>query len=312
MINIIDLGRAATLLICAFLLSGCSDDLLRYDGFGGPLALGPFKSYVQRLPIERVAAQLECEVSDFLQRRNAEHKKDDPNEIRLNPRKAATISLQLQTDVTGNVTYTGINLGKIGLSDAANLIAVTNNLPSLQAKVAPKSTVSAQLDFNIPQAYHDPDYSLGPDTKAQALKKLQKAQSAPIEGLQGGPPCPTGISAALNFPIEGLYLREWLESFFAQLRSIEDEQPTPTVLRKACLTKLTLKTQFQLLFDFSGGANPAALSGLFVIPVSGLNFDASPAFTHSIQITFAIEPNGNRGLCKDDSQPSRQIADHRA
>lgn len=289
--NIIDCSRKATALGCSLLLAGCAEDLMRFDGFGGPLALGPFQSYVQRLPIENVAAQLQCELANFL------HKGVNNSSVHLNPRKAASVSLSLQTDITGNVTYTGIDLKKFGLVDAGGLIAVTNKLPSLQAKIAPKSTVSAQLDFNIPQAYHSPSYS-----HADVIKLKDTAK---IKGLMGGPPCPTGLSAALNFPIEGLYLQQWLENFFKNIDTIE--QKPIDVLSKTCMTKLTLKTQFQLLFDFSGGANIGALPGFYILPVSGLNFDASPAFTHTIQIALALEPNNNLGICKDDQQPNRQI-----
>jgi hypothetical protein len=54
-----------------------------------------------------------------------------------------------------------------------------------------------------------------------------------------------------------------------------------------CQPKLTISTQFQLLFDASAGTN--IFNQLPVIlPISGLNIDGSPDYTHYLQIGFSL------------------------
>jgi hypothetical protein len=87
-----------------------------------------------------------------------------------------------------------------------------------------------------------------------------------------------------------LYLKEALtryrEKFYAH------QGASGTFLGHVCQAKLTTSTQFQLLFDASAGAN--VLNALpIVLPISGLNVDASPDYTHYLQIGFTLRQDMN-------------------
>ena len=69
----------------------------------------------------------------------------------LDPNGGAQVQLKLTTDLQGYVQWLGINLKGLGLSQLAELITKTNNVPSLQLKVQGKSTTVSQIDFVIPQ-----------------------------------------------------------------------------------------------------------------------------------------------------------------
>jgi hypothetical protein len=57
-----------------------------------------------------------------------------------------------------------------------------------------------------------------------------------------------------------------------------------------CQPKLTISTQFQLLFDASAGANILNVSPI-ILPISGLNIDGSPDYTHFLQVAFTLKPD---------------------
>jgi hypothetical protein len=51
------------------------------------------------------------------------------------------------------------------------------------------------------------------------------------------------------------------------------------------MSKVTVKTQFQLVVPIKGGVNPL-FGTAFILPISGLSFEFSPAFTHTLQVAF--------------------------
>ena len=129
----------------------------------------------------------------------------------------------------------------------------------------------------------------------RAKTKEQWKKERTIEELSNAPPCAEGLKAILAYP-DKLFLIDWLKSFFKGYNDL----PEP---KRACLTKLTLKTSFQLLADFGAGANLAFVP-VIIVPVSGINLSYNPAFTHSIQITLPLAKNNNKALCKSSSQPN--------
>jgi len=118
-------------------LGGCGYFFPGFDGIFG------LHSYIHNIPVDRVSTELECELRDFVRKR-------ENNDV-LDPTKFAGISIKFQTDQSGTFQYVGINLSKVGLAAVENLISVSNKIPSLQAKVKAKTTASSQLEFSIPQ-----------------------------------------------------------------------------------------------------------------------------------------------------------------
>jgi hypothetical protein len=76
-----------------------------------------------------------------------------------------------------------------------------------------------------------------------------------------------------------------------------------TFADRVCQPKLTISTQFQLLFDISAGTN-IFQSIPIILPISGVNLDASPDYTHFIQIIFSLRPDPNRADACAALQPS--------
>jgi hypothetical protein len=198
------------------------------------------------------------------------------------------------TDLQGNVTYLGVNLSKFGLSSLAELVTKNNSIPSLQLKGQGKSTVTSQVDFVIPQTDQD-----------AILLNRPKMRSSNFAGLVAPPP-PGPI------PLNQLKLRPCIKSvkyywLYLRLREALDrykgklyapEGTSGTFYTDVCQPKLTISTQFQLLFDVSAGVNPFIFANPIILPISGLNVDASPDYTHFLQIVFSIRENeDNKPAC---------------
>jgi hypothetical protein len=64
-----------------------------------------------------------------------------------------------------------------------------------------------------------------------------------------------------------------------------------------CRPKLTISTQFQLLFDVSAGTNVFKTFPI-ILPISGLNIDGSPDYTHYLQIAFALRQSDDPMVSK--------------
>jgi hypothetical protein len=268
----------AIALLC--ILGGCSSF---FPSFEGPFGLG---SWTHDMPVKLVALRIQCELREFLTDSKAKGIEY------LDEQQPASLSLNMQTDNSGKIAYLGIDLSKLGpLSPLASLVTAQNKVPTLQASGTVKSTISSQVDFTIPQTKKaktvqskTPIFNL--DTQRWELPPPQTIVG--LDAVQCG-------DEAHN--LVRFYLKEWLERFFENLYN------EPQSAGAACMTKITLKTVFQVAVDVSGGLTPL-LATTFVIPVSGYNFDYNPIFTHSLNIVFAIKPQTGRGLCTRSPPPS--------
>jgi|SRR5262245_4716215 len=221
---------------------------------------GPFlpgfwaHAWVHKVPVSRVATTVRCELKDFLENHN-----DRAKLVQIDTTKAATVTLTLQEDTSGGVTYVGIDLNRLGFSSLADIVAAQNKAPNLQAGLQGRGQVSSKVEFKLLQ---DPR-ELGQDCERPAR--------------------------SLVVPLS---LGTWLEEFFKGLDNDGDQLAT------ACMTRISLKTQFQLGVSIKGGANPL-FGTAFILPISGLNFEYNPAFTHTLEVVFVPKTKtvANRPWC---------------
>ena len=153
--------------LAACLEAGCST--YYYPSFDSPFA---WQGLTKKLPLRAVEQQIQCELSNFIGEYVGDHPggADSPRLV-LDPNKGTTVSVNIQTDLSGKAQFVGIDLSKIGLSEIANFVTPSQKVPSLQASFAPKETVSAQIDFALLQSnndvynwidfnHHKPDFKL--------------------------------------------------------------------------------------------------------------------------------------------------------
>jgi hypothetical protein len=286
----------AFLASCLVLMQVSCADILPWPGFESHPAIF---SYTEQLPAAEVAEQVRCELVEFLQEeKTAQH--DDPQEGSdlLDPSKGAQVQLKLTTDLQGSVTYLGIDLKKLGLGSLASLVTKSNSAPSLQLKAQGKATQTSQVDFTIPQTLQ---------SKLQTQKK--DATGKPIFDGNGAPVMKTVVMPEnlrltacshsdpkrfLEYNWFRLWLSDALQRYKKRLNELGYNAPGLTFADRVCQPKLTISTQFQLLFDASAGTNIYQASPI-ILPISGLNVDASPDYTHYVQIIFALLPAGDQG-----------------
>jgi hypothetical protein len=285
--------RGVTAVTLALLVAGCGMFL---PGFEGPFGI---HSWTHKVPVKAAAQQVQCELYHFLwdeNKRNAHHKDRKPF---LDPDQAATLQLKLISDNKGNVTYVGLDLTKIGLISLANVVAVQNKVPSLQVGATLDGQVSSQIEFTIPQSMQHQKGQLK-DASGKSLYFLDQGSVPPkyVPAKVDTPPIPESVCEHPQYGLAvPLDLQKWLERFLENYREDYAE------IGSACMTKLTLSTQFQFVFDAKSGINP--IGGPFILPVSGLNGEFSPAFTHSLQIVFGLNK------CPVGPQASPSIASMR-
>ncbi len=291
-------GALIATLFCVN-LAGCGADLLWWPGFN-PVGT----AYVDTVPVRRVALEVQCEIYRFLDKEKAAKE----TTLLLDPTKGATVSLILQTDLSGSVQYVGIDLGKLGFPDLATLVTTSSKVPTLQAKATGKSTISAEVDFVVAQSETGPkdvaskkpatmlikqsdigrqfqNASFLPDPKKPGVFTAQPATSPdPIHYF------PTAHCDRQN-PIVHAYLEFWLDDWLSRYKSAHETytQDDPFV----CDTKVTLKSQFQIVVDASAGVNAFAIAPI-ILPVSGFNVDASPDYMHTLQVSFALKDNDSK------------------
>src|SRR5262249_40331284 len=110
------------LSFCASLV-GCAEDGYHVGDWLWWPSLTPITSYyIDQIPVHDVAFEVQCEIYTFL--------RDPANRNLLDPNKGAGVVLTLQTDLSGTVTYTGINLSKLGAPSLAELVTASNKVPS--------------------------------------------------------------------------------------------------------------------------------------------------------------------------------------
>jgi hypothetical protein len=277
-----------TFRLCFFLLSltalltGCSEFLPNFEGVLG------INGWTHEIQVNRVANEIQCELREFTK----------ANRDYLDPEQSASVSLSLQVDESGSVTYLGIDLSKLGLASLANFVSAQNKVPSLQGKAQGKSTVSSQVDLSVPQTFKDQPvkakYAVDPDTG-----KLKLVPASTIKGLER-----VDCSNPDKKLLTSLSLQTWLTKFFEKVYSDDARNPTT----QACLSKVTLKTQFVVLLDVSAGVNPI-LGAPLILPISGTTFDVSPQFTHSLTLAFSLKKYPGDELCTKvpGAQPNRTI-----
>lgn len=199
--------------------------------------------YTYNMRVADVKNQIRCELLEFAKLWPKKGKKHF---------KSAAVDLTLQTDVSGNVGYVGIDLKKIGLDGLAKLIATSKLLPSLGASVKWKGASKVTISFTV--SVDDPN-------------SHQKCLS-PDE------------SVGKEFQIDNrLFLAKWLANFYGNVAGSEDVE------------QIVFDKQFMIGVDFSTGLNPF-LGTTYILPINGLNLDIFPQYTHDLKITFgaAVKP----------------------
>jgi hypothetical protein len=290
-----DTRKALFALLGCVSLGGCAGDFLWWPGFN-PIST----AYVDAIPVRDVAFEVQCEIYRFIDNENAN--KTGP--ALLDPAKGAGVTLILQTDLSGSVQYTGVDLSKVGFTSLGSVVAASNKIPSLQAKGTGKATVSAEVDFVLAQSKTGPK-DVGAKAPANMLIKTsdlkaryQNASFSPVPGQPGvfKPESATNQAPSTNYfpsancanqnPVKHAFLELWLDDWLARYKSSETAyaRTDPYV----CNTKVTLKSQFQVVIDVSAGVNPIGQLPI-ILPISGFNVDASPDFSHSLQISFSLK-----------------------
>lgn len=223
--------------LCLF--TGCTDPLNYFPSFEGPVGLDKSTASIR---VDDVANRVRCELSNFV-------KLHDKNEWLIAKNQLAALSLKMETDHSGKVSWIGIDLSKLGpLAPLGNLISSSNKVPTLQASGQVKSAITSQLDFNVSQ-------------NPNKLKDCSGAEANPFAKY---------------------YLSEWLEDFARNATSHDSTDD-----ESLCLTKITLSTAFTVVLDVSGGFSPVVVSPI-IVPLSGVNFDYSPTFIHTLTITLIV------------------------
>jgi hypothetical protein len=282
-------------------------------------------SYVANIPVHSVATEVQCEMYAFLDK---EAKNPSPKGPLLDESRGATVTLKLTTDLSGSVAYVGINLAKLGVPSLSSLVAVTNKIPTLQAKGNVKSTLAAEIDFVVAQSKKAPiskpaessvflpkeevDYITRNSIKFVNATFEQEKNStlfAVQPNTAGTPSHPRfypatecyrrDLVSVANHSFFYLFLDDWLVNFK------RSEQKYPKFV---CNSKLTLTTAFTVGLDVSAGVN-AFLTPPLILPISGLNIDANPDYVHQLTVSFALKDNDEKHAryCKgiEGTQPSQ-------
>ncbi len=281
--------RSFAIICLAVTQAGCAD-ILPWPGFESHP--GVF-SYTEQIPASEVAEQVRCELAEFIrdEERRLDNNKSELARF-LDPNRGAQVQLKLTTDVQGSVSYLGVNLKTLGLTSLASLVTTNNNAPSLQLKAQGKSTQTSQVDFILPQTTSDFIYSSPPS--ALPGVKPPKWQKLPL-GLR----LPTLQECSRGGPAKQLlqytWFRLWLSAALQRYKDRLGEEGyggiSTAFVDRVCQPKLTVTTQFQLLFDISAGTNILQLVPI-ILPISGANVDVSPDYTHYLQIIFSLRPHG--------------------
>jgi hypothetical protein len=278
MIGIVALGAAlricavrtfrSFLAVCLVLTQvGCADMLL-WPGFESHPGIF---SYPEQLPAAEVAEQVRCELAQYLREEEDRQNNDKSEGPRfLDPNKGAQVQLKLTTDLQGSVSWLGIDLKSLGLGSVAALVTQANKVPSLQLKAQGKSTQISQVDFIIPQTTDNivnvaskPHSLLDKKTKKPVVDKDGKlvfVDYDPVDlpktiQLPNANDCSRGD---LKHFLEYAWFRLWLANAlqrYKQRLGPEVYGPGESFADNVCQPKLTISTQFQLLFDLSAGTN---------------------------------------------------------
>jgi hypothetical protein len=150
-------SRIPLAIAASLFLSSCAWNPGFLPAFGG-WEYGALTQFVDFVDIDH---DVQCEVQDFLHDttlRPAGGFEVPSAELAkglLASDQPATVTLTLQTDLSGKATATGVNLSKVGLNFLADTITLANKTPTLQANLLAKGSVSAAPVSSIPQTYDD-------------------------------------------------------------------------------------------------------------------------------------------------------------
>jgi hypothetical protein len=280
--------RALHICFFAFASSGCAD-LLPWPGFESKPALF---SHTEQIPATEVAEQVRCELAQFVAYETGPANRTGKQ--LLDPNGGAQVQLKLTTDLQGYVQWLGINLKGLGLGSLAELVSKTNNVPSLQVKAQGKTTTVSRIDFVIPQ-------TAGPTIANPNDKTGKKTLSLGYLALQHqkGVGCgPTDLETGLKYGCFNLWLSDPLQRYSERILNWHSwwrsaDRPKKGFYDIVCQPKLTISTQFQLLFDVSAGTNIFNASPI-ILPISGLTIDGSPDYTHYLQIAFTLKQHDKK------------------
>jgi hypothetical protein len=216
------------------------------------------------------------------------HPANFPATLGLHPRwvlaqQDVAVKLTLSTDEQGYVNFTGVNVAQLGLGSLAQLVAATGSgkatIPTLAAKASAKRTKTVEIDFSVsPTAY--------------SSSKIRPK------------PCPLVLQTG---PLK-LYLKEWLNNYFATINYPTEAEPksqdigdsTADLIRHKTkrdqlpeqlkIQSVILSTTLLVAADISGGASPNILGSgsVFVLPINGLTLDYNPDYSHKLEMTFTM------------------------
>jgi hypothetical protein len=157
--------------------------------------------------------------------------------------------------------------------------------PDISEKFDPNSTIIYE---NAEFKPADQDHPTGELWAKQA--KPGSAKPLPPNPGSAKPLPPFPPAHCERAPFYRAYLELWLDEWLSRYKSYREESLQS--LRKGepfvCGTKVTLKSMFKVLYDVSAGVNAFAAPPI-ILPISGFNVDASPDYSHSIAISFALQ-----------------------
>ena len=219
--------------------------------------------------------------------------------------------MTLQTDTSGYVNFTGVNVTAIGLSSLQQFILNTTSgktsIPSLAVKPSGKRTRTVTVSFSV------------------SPTELDQKFFPPQPNANGQPPFQCLNHPESENPLFSLYLKQWLNNYLvingtsrpykdsnpsiidealSDLRSHKTSVPVPPQFK---IQSVELTTTFLLGVDISAGTTPNVLGNgtVFILPVNGMGLDYKPDYSHKIDITFNICENSNPGSpnpsCYQDS-----------
>jgi hypothetical protein len=297
--------------ICFLSFLGFSSTCLSACGFLPGFGLMEQPALFQ-LTVAEVATRVACELQEF----TAQHKGDPayfgtPGETTYTGHKwvlsddDVSVKLTLQTDESGYVNFTGVNVAQLGLASLQNFILSTTSgktsVPSAAAKLSAKRTKTITIDFSV---------------SARPLVSSDKVPMPSAEKTTAKTAKCVDWEKTDNF-LASLYLKDWLNNYFETISFDDNNTPyhdatapseTDKLLRtirtdihpaslpdQFKLTSVELTTTILLAVDLSAGATPNVLGNgsIFIVPVNGLSLDYNPDYSHKIDITLTMCDNSN-------------------
>jgi len=218
-----------------------------------------------------VANQISCELQDFvtLQKEiQTNTPANDPNHYKwvLDDQSDVSVKLDLTTDTSGYVDFTGINVAKLGFESFAQFISTTSSVPSLGAKASGKRTRTVEIDFTVSPA---------------ALKSQPKKGTKTYNCVRW---------SLNNNLATHLFMEDWLNKYFYRINDDYQHKPIPNQLK---IQQVELSSAIFLAVDISGGATPALAGGgsTFIVPINGLGLDYNPDYQNKVDMTMKMCDN---------------------